>query len=251
MQVLPLSSASAKKKPLSGMGQKPTPQDTESQGLYPDRSSLPDVSGTGSLMSARSLGRPCQRDAAAQQQVATAACSNADTNCPPTRSGAAHVNAANVSVTQAGAFPVRQGSTGSLKSGLMPRRSLTLERFPVEPLVSRRSLCAAKQPSEPLEVASTALQLMGAPFCSFGGSAAGQGGQLPRGSGSSVGSGGNKLARNSLLHSSQLSAGAVPATDLDGGIMTPVVTAPRLCTSMTLGNEAAKWAMFASRLVHG
>ena len=240
-------------KPLLGMGQKPTPQDTDLQGLCLDRSGLPDVSGNGSLMSARSLGRPRQLDAAAQQQVATAACGNADTDCTLIRSGAAHVNAANVSVTQAGAFPVRQGSTGTLKSGLMPRRSLTLERFPVDskPLVSRRSLCAAKQPSEPLEVASTALQLMGAPFCSFGGSATGQGGQVLRSSGS-VSSGGNKLARNSLLHSSQLAEGGAPPTDLDGGSVTPVVTAsaPRRRISRTLGNQLVKWAMFASRLVH-
>ena len=256
MQILPLSSVSAKMKPLLGVGQKPTPQHTESQGPCPDRSSLPDVSGTGSLMSARSLVWPRPRDAAALQQVitpaASAAAADAGTDCTLVIGGAAHVNAANVSVTQAGVYPVRQGSTGTLKSGFMPRRSLTMERLPPgsKPLASRRSLCAAKQPSAPSEVASTALQLMGAPFGSFGGSAAGQGGQLPRSSGSSVSSGGDKLARNSLLYSSQLSEGtaALPATGSDGVIL--AVLAPRRRTSITLGNELAKWAMIATGFVH-
>lgn len=247
-------------KPLLRVGQKPTPQDAELS--CPDSSGLPDVSGTGSLMSARSLGRPRQRDATALQQVltpaASAACANVGTAGPPvrSRSGAAHANAANVSITQAGAFPVRQGSTGALQPGLMPRRSLTMEYFPLDakPLASRRSLCGAKQHSVPLEVASTALQLMGAPFGSIGGSAAVQGGQLPKGSGSSVSSGCKQLVGNSLLYSPQLSEGTktLPATDSDGDGMIPAVTAsaPRRSTSIKLGDKWIKWGKTATRLVH-
>lgn len=210
-------------------------------------------------MSARSLGRPPPLDAAALQHVVTpaasAASADAGTHSPPVRAGAAHVNAANVCITQAKAFPVRQGSTGTLKTGLMPSRSLTMERFlpDSKPLASKRSLCAAKQPSVPLEVASTALQLTGSPFGSFGSSAAGQGGQLPRSSGTSLSSDSDKLVRSSVLYSSQLSEGtaALPATGPDGGGVIPADTAaaPRRRTFITLGSELAKWTMTATGLV--
>ena len=252
MQILPTSSVSAKMKPLLGVGQKPSPQDTKLP--CPDSSSLPDVSGTGNLMSARSLGRPGRCAAAAVQQGVTPAASavgaNAGTDCNPVRSGA---NAANVSVTQAEAFPVRQGSTVTLKPGMLPRKSLTVQHCPLDAklLAGRRSLCAAKQHSVPVEVASTALQLMGAPFGSFGGNATGQGGQLASSSGTSVSSGGDKLVRNSLLYSSQSEETmALPAPDSDGGGARFAVTAsaPRHCTSIKLGNKSTKWALIATYL---
>lgn len=249
VQILPVSSVSTTVKPLLGVGQKPVPctsPDTEVQGTCPDSSGLPDVSSNGSLMSARSLGRPHHSNSAAQQPQATAAATaafaDAGSNPASVTSCAAGVNAANVRVTQAGAFPVRQGSDGTSRPGLMPRRSLTTERFPVNPksLGSRRSPSLVKQPSDPLAFASMALQLTGAPLCDIGGHAAGQGAQLPSSSGSSVSSGADKLVRDSSLYSSQPSerVAASCVTDSHGGsIMPPVpAPAPRRNTSIRLGN---------------
>lgn len=196
-------------------------------------------------MTARSISQPRHADAAAQQLGTAAACFDAGTSCAPIDSFAAHVQAANVSITQAGAFQVRQGSSSTPRSA---RRSLTLEGCSVssKPLGSRRSPGAAKQPVVPLEIASTALQLTGAPICSFGGKAAGQGAQRVRSGDSSVSSGGDKRVSNSLLCRSQLSGstGAPSGTESDDGSIIPAgnILAPRRHTSMTLGNESEKAA---------
>lgn len=241
-----MSSVFAGMKPLLGVGQKPVPrglQGTASQGPFPDSCSLPDVSGTGNLMSARSFGQPRRADAAAQQLGTAAASSDAGTSCAPIDSCAAHVQAASVSITQAGAFPVRQGSNGTPRSA---RRSLTMEGCSVscKPLDGRRSSGAAKQPVVPMEIASTALQLTGAPICSFGGNAAGVGAQRVRSSDSSVGSASDRLVSNSLLCSSQLSegTGAPSGTESDDGSMIAAgkALAPRRHTSLTLGNGSER-----------
>ena len=230
-------------KPLLGVGQKPvphSPQGTASQGPFAESCSLPDVSGTGSLMTARSFGQPRGSVAAAQQQGTATACSDAGTSCALNDSCAAFMNAANVSIAQAGALLVRQGSNGTPRSA---RRSLTLEGCSVnsKALGARRSSGAAKVP---VQIASTALQLNGAPICRFGGSAAGLGAQRLRSGDSSVSSGGDKLVSNSLLCSSQLSGstGAPPGTESDDGSMMAAgkAMAPRRHTSITLGNESER-----------
>lgn len=228
------------------MGQKAvprSPQGTASQGPFPDSCSLPDVTGTGSLMTARSIGQPRHADAAAQQLGTAAASSSAGTSCTPIDSCAACMQAASVSITQAEAFPVRQGSNST---PTFARRSLTMEGCSVssKALGARRSSGAAKQPVVSLQIAPTALQLTGAPIYSFGGSAADVGVHRIRSGDSSVSSGGDKLVSNSLLCSSQLSGsiGAPSGTESDDGSMIAAgkALAPRRHTSITLGNESER-----------
>ena len=228
-------------KPLLGVGQKPvphSPQGTAPQGPFPDSCSLPDVNGTGSLMTARSFGQPRHADAAAQQVGMAAACCDGGPSCALNDSCAAFMNAANVSIPQAGAFPFRQGSNSTPRSA---RRSLTLDGCSVssKPLGARRSLGAAKQPVAPVQIASAALQLTGAPICSIGGKAADLGAQRLRSGNSSVSSGGDKLVSNSLLCTSQLSGsiGALSGTESDDSSMMAAgkALAPRRHTSTTLG----------------
>ncbi len=81
--------------------------------------------------------------------------------------------AANISVTQAGAFLVRQGSSATSRPGLTSSGHLTVERFPVSPrLLGRRSVSLSKQTSKKALQDSTAavaaLQLTGAPLQSLG-----------------------------------------------------------------------------------
>lgn len=236
-------------KPLLGVGQKSvphSPQGTAPQGPFPDSCSLPDVSGTGSLMTARSFGQPRHADAAAQQLGTAAAGFDVGPSCALNDSCAAFMNAANVSIPQAGAFPFRQGSNSTPRSA---RRSLSMEGCSVssKPLGARRSLGAAKQPVVPVQIASAALQLSGAPICSIGGKAADLGAQRLRSGNSSVSSGGDK----SLLCTSQLSGstGALSGTESDDSSMMAAgkALAPRRHTSTTLGNESERPS---SKLMH-
>ena len=191
-------------------------------------------------MSARSLCRPGGSGSASQQPGATAAaiaaCADAGSDHSPGSDIAARVKA--VSVTQAGAFPVKQGSTGVLRPGLMPRRALTLEHTPAAPtpLGNRRY---TKQPSDPFLVASTALQLTGSPYCCLGESAAGECEHLLRRRHSSASSGGHKDVLNTSLDTSQLSESiATPyVADVDGDSELRIsAVRPKHSTTVRLGN---------------
>ncbi|DBA76353.1 TPA: hypothetical protein ACH3X1_010064 [Trebouxia sp. C0004] len=83
--------------------------------------------------------------------------------------------AANISVTQAGAFLVRQGNSTASRQGLTLSGHLTMEHFPVSPrLLGRRSTSLSKQTSKKTLQDSTAaaavaaLQLTGAPLQNMG-----------------------------------------------------------------------------------
>lgn len=72
LQILPVSSVSASAKPSLGVGRKPSPrrsQDSVLQAFCDCFKGPPDVSSNGSLMSARSLGRPRYRQSASQQPL--------------------------------------------------------------------------------------------------------------------------------------------------------------------------------------
>lgn len=176
-------------------------------------------------MSARSFGRPGGSASALQQPGATAAASaageDAGSDQSPGSDIATPVKA--VSVPQAGAFPVRQGSTGMLRPGLMPA-----------PLGNRRY---TKQLSSPLLGASTALQLTGSPYGCPGESAAGECEHLLRSRHSS--SGGDKDVMKTSVDLPQLSdsiaAPYVADSDGDCGLRISAVK-PKHSTTAWLGN---------------
>lgn len=142
---------------------------------------MADVSSKKSLMSATSLGRHSHDDSSLQQKAADAARVSSDKACASVKTQAGNANAASVSVTQAGAFPIRQGSSnGVSRPGLMAKSSLTMERFPASAAAfgARRSLSLVKPQTSkgPAAGSSTALQLTGAPLqrCSSNAAAADQ-----------------------------------------------------------------------------
>lgn len=196
-------------------------------------------------MSARSIGRPRGSGSASQQSGATAAanaaCADAGSNHLPSSnhpSGsncAAHMNA--VSVTQAGAFPVRHGNNGMSRPGLMPKRTSTHEHFPAPGPSGNR--CHTQQPSDALPVASTALQLTGSPYCCNGGSAAAECEPPLRSCDNSASSGGYEAVLKTSLDTLQLSesiaAPYVAESDGDSGLRISAIK-PKNSTTARLGN---------------
>lgn len=240
LQTSPISSVSATLQPLLGMSLKAVPclpKGTGLQGSCANSSSLPDVSSQGGLMSARSIGRPGGSGSASQQSGATAAanaaCDDAGSSHPPGSNRVAHTNA--VSVTQAGAFPVRQGGNGVSRPGLMPRRTLTHELFTAPGPLG----CHTKQPSDVLPVAPTALQLTGSPYCCNGGSAAAECEHILRSCHTSASSDRHKAVIKASLDTSQLSesiaAPYVADSDGDSGLWISGVK-PKQSTTARLGN---------------
>lgn len=157
-----LSHSPALRTPLS-LGHKSRSQDVESQGLLNTDSLL------GSLTSASPViddhGLMCSR---LSQPGSTQVSAGSDSGSEQRLTGAA-----NISVTQAGAFLVRQGSSAASRPGLTSSGHLTVERFPVSPrLLGRRSVSLTKQTSTKALQHSTAavaaLHLTGAPLQSLG-----------------------------------------------------------------------------------
>lgn len=140
----------------------------------------PDV---GEMASSRRSQLSCETDSAGEKQsVATAS----------------------VSVTQAGAFPVRQGSRANLQHGLPVRSNLTMERFPVSPrLLGRRSVSLMRRPSRAAMQSDTPvadLQLTGAPLQSFNNHAVSSSRSLPRSRGADdCGASCSNLVQSELL----------------------------------------------------
>ncbi len=140
-------------------------QDLESQGLL-NTDSLP-----GSLTSASSIIDDHGLMASRMSQPGSIQVSADSDSGSEQRS----TGAANISVTQAGVFLVRQGSSTASRPGLTSSGHLTVERFPVSPrLLGRRSVSLSKQISAKALQDSTAaaavaaLQLTGAPLQSLG-----------------------------------------------------------------------------------
>ncbi len=143
------------------LGHKSRSQDLESQGLLNTDSLL------GSLTSALPIDDHGLMVSRLSQIGSTQVSADSDSG-----SEQRSVNAANISVTQAGAFLVRQGSSTASRPGLTSGH-LTVERLPVSPrLLSRRSVSLTKQTSKKALQDSTAavaaLQLTGAPLQSLG-----------------------------------------------------------------------------------
>lgn len=225
-------------------------QDPQLQGFCPDCSSLPDVSGNGSFMSPRSLGRHQHGGSASQQPqaavAATAAGPDAGSDYVSDSTCAARVNAVNVA--QAGAFPVRHGSSGV---GMLPTRTLTHEHIPASRAVGlRRSLCRGQGHTNQLSiaalpVASTALQLTGSTYCSVGGSSAGECEHFMRSRHSSASSGSHKDVTQTPLNNSHLSeSNAAPlAADSDGdSLMRVSALKPKHSATLRLGTALAMLA---------
>jgi len=148
----------------SSLGHKSRSQDLESQGLLNTDSLLgsftsasPVIDDHG-LVSSR-LSQPGSTQVSADSESSSEQRST---------------SAANISVTQAGACLVRQGSSAASRPGLTSSSGhLTVERFPVSPrLLGRRSVSLTKQTSKKALQDSTAavaaLQLTGAPLQSLG-----------------------------------------------------------------------------------
>ena len=157
-----LSHSPALRTPLS-LRHKSRSQDVESQGLLNTDSLL------GSLTSASPViddhGLMCSR---LSQPGSTQVSAGSDSGSEQRLTGAA-----NISVTQAGAFLVRQGSSAASRPGLTSSGHLTVEHFPVSPrLLGRRSVSPTKQTSTKALQHSTAavaaLQLTGAPLQRLG-----------------------------------------------------------------------------------
>ena len=158
-----LSHSPALRTPLS-LGHKSRSQDGESQGLL----------NTDSLLGSFTSASPVIDDhgvmsSRLSQPGSTQVSAGSDSGSEQRSTGAA-----NISVTQAGAFLVRQGSSTASRPGLTSSSGhLTVERFPVSPrLLDRRSVSLTKQTSTKALQHSTAavaaLQLTGAPLQSLG-----------------------------------------------------------------------------------
>ena len=146
------------------LGHKSRSQDLESQGLLNTDTLLGLLTSTSpiddyGLMASR-LSQP------GSTQVSAASDSGSEQRL---------AGAANISVTQAGAFVVRQGISAASRPELTSSSHLTVEHFPVSPrLLGRRSVSLSKQTSKKGLQDSTgaaavaALQLTGAPLQSLG-----------------------------------------------------------------------------------
>ena len=230
LQVMPVTSTLAgAKPPLASPHMAPAASPRRShrlslQTLGSSDSAVPDPASTGSLMLAKSIGKPRIPHSSAQHPsaaaaISTAATSSADRDRDHVKLHTGMVGAADVKLTKAGVFP------GSL-SQIMPvsKTSLTMESFPVslittlsqshsrmsnavspKALGGRRSLSMVKaQRSSSLAPTSTALQLTGAPLHSFSSSAAGEHAQHTGSGDSCGGSGLCSSMQDSSLVSRQL-----------------------------------------------
>ena len=135
-------------------------------------------------------------------------------------------NCATMSVSQAGAFPVRQGSRAASWQELNVKSTLTMERFPVSPrLLGRRSVSLSKQPLRALTGSTAvadaaALQLTGAPLQRLGSHAGNGSKSLPRSSSSvdSSSAGHSKSRHNcASLDLQQASGSAAECMRAEGG----------------------------------
>lgn len=144
-------------RPPTGLGYKAgRSQDLDSQG------SLDSDSQSGLLTSTPPAGFRAPR---LSHQVSSQMSVDSDSG-----SDQQSVSAASVSLTQAGAFPVMQGSRSASRQGLDVKSSMTMERFPVSPrLLGRRSVSLSRQPhrtamQDGTAAAVAALQMRGAPL---------------------------------------------------------------------------------------
>lgn len=157
LQALSHSPQSSALRPPIGLGYKACrSQDLDSQG------SLDSDSQSGVLTSTPPAGFRAPR---LSHQVSSQLSVDSDSG-----SDQLSVSAASVSVTQAGAFPVMQGSRSASRQGLDVKSSMTMERFPVSPrLLGRRSVSLSRQPyrtamQDGTAAAVAALQMRGAPL---------------------------------------------------------------------------------------